>query len=184
MSWFEMIIPAVIVALLVRLDALLVGPYWAFLDLLSELSERASIRRHTIVRRFLIPVVVGGVFEAIRSSRSSLDAGIIGVVGAGFLIWPMIFTGLPRFVSATDWQVPVLYAAVVGAFFLGGFLGSEAAGFFRELVTSGQFLAYLRERWAEFLVGLILSVLLLTIQDRTSARLEQRRKHRADRRAR
>jgi hypothetical protein len=34
---------------------------------------------------------------------------VIGLLGAVLLVWPVVFSGLPRFVSRRDWEVPVLY---------------------------------------------------------------------------
>lgn len=149
----ETLIPSVILALLIRLDSIFIGPYFSFSEIVRGMGgieakfwypERRI--RLGIVRRFLWPAVVGGLTAWAFPEQSLLRGAVLGIGAAGLLLWPMVFHGLPRGVAKNDWLLAPLYISVVIGFALGGFLGASIANFLGseiEKVGLGDFLQQL-----------------------------------------
>lgn len=117
-AWPYVVVPVILTALVIRLDAVLVGPYFSFPNLIygwEGLDGPHWYRRETlrwaVARRFAYPAMLGvglALFEL-----TVIDSAWAGVLTAGLLLWPALFHGLPYGVARRDWQVPALYLLVV-----------------------------------------------------------------------
>lgn len=120
-DWPWVVVPAVVVALTVRVDARVVGPYFALSGVISG-SEGITARmwyeegplRQALARRFLYPCIAG--FLLGWSGLATTDVVSVGLLAAGLLLWPMVFHGLPWFVPRRTWHLPALYTSFAVAF--------------------------------------------------------------------
>jgi hypothetical protein len=126
--WPTMLFPAMLTAVLVRWDAVRVGPYFALSDLISAMppsNARAfyedNVLRRALYRRFLYPALMGIAVSWIWDPPLS-EVAIAGVLCAVLLIWPVLFQGLAWYVPQRGWYLPALYGTFVAAY------GSLAAG--------------------------------------------------------
>lgn len=175
MSWIAALIPAVAVALLVRLDAKVIGPYWALVELIRFEDPRPKVRRHTIWRRALYPAVVGMALVWLRPESTPFDAGTVAALGAGLLLWPMVFHGAPLGVVRNPLSLVGLYAALVASFFATGYLGGMVGGWFlADVVEAGKLGEFVRERIRDIFVAVVLWVVSATYQDVTAGKIEER----------
>lgn len=164
MIWYEVLVPAALCALLIRLDAKLIGPYWSFYEVVSGMGGAeadfwytVSTIRWAIVRRFLYVVFLGAVVSIAVPTLSPGDATVLGVTTAALLLWPIVFHGLPAAVSFRDWQLYVIYGAVVAAFGASAAFGHLAVDFIR--AQAGDDLAgYLRDSIMQWLVSLLIGL--------------------------
>lgn len=86
-------VPALIVAVLIRVDAKLVGPYFSTGSLIpgfggeaaSSLTKSESLR-FALIRRIAYPVLMGLVLYFLRNSP--LEALLAGLMGGFLLAWP------------------------------------------------------------------------------------------------
>lgn len=121
-AWPAVVVPAVVTALLVRVDAKLVGPYFAMSELVSA-SDSIDARyfyqpgtlRNALLRRMSYPLLLGLVLSW-TVTMPSWEIAIVGAIAAGLLLWPVLFHGLPHGVSRRDWEVPGLYVGFVGSY--------------------------------------------------------------------
>lgn len=119
-SW--VVVPAFLLALTVRLDARLIGPYFAMISVITGM-EGFSGRwwydkpqmRSAFLRRLLYPALVGFGLGFLDSSRGT-TAWAVGLLAGVLLVWPVVFHGLPRFVSRRDWEVATFYFAFVATY--------------------------------------------------------------------
>src|SRR6478672_4226358 len=99
--WPLVIVPAATIALAVRLDAKLLGPYFSFSELIpgfgNNLIVGDKITRAAMIRRLVYPLLIGAGISALGVSGLSLAAA--GFLGAALLLWPIIFQGLPYGIS-------------------------------------------------------------------------------------
>jgi hypothetical protein len=116
-EWTWVLIPAVVAALAIRVDAKLIGPYFSFPSLVygwegldGENWYEDDTRRWAVTRRLFYPFLLGVVLAL--SGLQIVDIGAAGFITAGLLLWPAVFHGLPYGVSKRDWEVPVLYALI------------------------------------------------------------------------
>lgn len=129
-SWPVVLLPATFTAMVIRLDAKFVGPYFALSSLISATEGPDArdfytdpARRRALIRRFLYPVILGFILGWFVTS--SVDIAAAGAVTAGLLIWPVLFHGLPLGVSRRDWEIPVLYLSFSVSFALLAIGGSR-----------------------------------------------------------
>lgn len=131
MLWYEFAVPALVVALLVRLDAIAIGPYWSWIEMLSELGDDRGSgrqRRAAFARRIALPGIVGFVLIAFwPGNYTPFDTAWVGAAGAGLLLWPLLFHGPPWGVSTS--RLSVLYSSLAIAFSACGWFGGAMAGF-------------------------------------------------------
>jgi hypothetical protein len=126
--WYAILVPAAVTALVIRADAVLVGPYWTFLDLFPEIEapdswyERPALR-FAIVRRYGYVTLAGAGMTLLREDWSLADAGLLGSVIAGLLLWPLAFHGLPYGIFRSDWQLVPWYVGVATSFVAASVLG-------------------------------------------------------------
>ena len=115
-SWLVVVGPAFGTALMVRIDAVFVGPYFALSSLIAGYEGVLSFvddrtRRRALVRRFTYPVIQGmGLFVF---GANLADATASGTIAALLLIWPAVFHGFPTGVVARTWRLSALYVSLV-----------------------------------------------------------------------
>lgn len=121
-EWYWIVVPSVLTALTIRLDAMLIGPYFTFQSIVygwegvdGEHWYEAEPLRWAVTRRFAYPFLLGTILAL--SGLSQIEVGVAGFLSAGLLIWPAVFNGLPYGVSRRDWQVPAIYVLLLILFF-------------------------------------------------------------------
>lgn len=160
--WYDVLIPAVAAALIIRADARLVGPYWAFSELLpgvgsiyADFGRERSLYRPAVVRRLLY-ALLPGIYVGIRyDGLSPLDAAIPGAVALLLILWPVVFHGLPV-ASGVGWLL-AMYAALVVLFGSLSALAYEAVEFMER--DAGSFTDYLVTKGIE--VGIELALIAI-----------------------
>ena len=120
-EWPWVVVPALLVALAVRVDARVVGPYFALSSIIAgtegitaRMWYEQSPLRQALVRRFVYPAVAG--FLLGWTDLATMDIISVGFLAAGLLLWPTVFHGLPWFVPRHSWHLPALYATFTLAF--------------------------------------------------------------------
>ncbi len=182
MTWYEFIFAALVIALLVRLEAIFGGQYWSWLELFPDVQEESSetrrTRRRSLWRRVAIPGVVAFACAAIRPGTfTKSSCVIVGVGGAGLLLWPVVFHGLPRGVRRSDWQIPALYGGLVITFGASAWVGGTISQW--GLQQPGGLTAVLKENVISLIIGVVLVGLGSTVTDVAStsaSRLRQSRR--------
>lgn len=127
-GWAWVVVPAVLTALVIRIDAKLVGPYFALSSVISATEgldgkywyEERPLRM-ALIRRFVYPVLLG--FALAWTHVGAVDTVAAGLLTAGLLLWPAVMNGLPWEVARRAWQLPALYLSLLvsfGALALGG----------------------------------------------------------------
>jgi hypothetical protein len=168
-TWYQFIAPVVLVALAVRLEAKLIGPYWSWLELIPLLgvedSATAKRRRGALLRRIALPGLATFVLGvAWPPEYNSLDALIIATSAAGLLLWPIIFTGLPR--GVPGFQLALIYLAFAVAFGGAGWIGRYIAEFIRAGDGMSKFL---QDNFVSLIVGGVLTAFAAGVFDRISS---------------
>lgn len=174
MTWYEFITPAVLLALVVRAEAKLIGPYWSWLELIpfnaTEGPGTAKQRRASLLRRLAIPGITTFVLGMTWSDQYSfVDAVIVAVSGAGLLLWPLFFGHLPWRVRGG--RLAAIYLALAVGFGSTGWLGRYIAEFFRTEQSIGSFL---KENLITSIVFTVLGLFAAGIFDSVSSRASRR----------
>lgn len=119
--WFAVVVPAFVVALAVRLDAKLVGPYFSMASLVAGMVgfddryfNSAKTLKYALTRRFFYPFLLGITLALCGLSLGETTAS--GLLAAVLLLWPAVFQPLPQFVSLRDWQVLAVWMTFALAF--------------------------------------------------------------------
>jgi hypothetical protein len=183
-SWVAVLLPAVAVALVVRLDARMVGPYFALSELVPGYSGLdahffyvARKLNLALVRRFAYPAITAAILGAF--GYPLVDALAAVGVGACLLLWPVVFHGLPRGVSRRDWEVPAIYGLM-----LVGFLGAGASGYYAvdwmRFLGDGSARDFLVQSGGEALFWFLVGVLATAFMRPVSERLGEKKEVRAD----
>jgi len=160
MSWYAFLLPVVLIALAVRLEATLIGPYWAWVEMIpfdpEEDRSRPSARRNAFLRRVAIPGVLAFALVALwPETYSLLNSAILGAAGAGLLLWPIIFHGLPWIYTGR--RLVWIYLSLLGAFAASGATGAYIAMFAR---ADDGLLHFLQENVIGIIFGGIVTLFL------------------------
>ena len=176
MLWYEAFLPAVVIALLVRGEALLIGPYWAWIELLPNLGEDADtrkLRRWSIVRRVAVPGISAfGMINLWRQVYSESEVVLVAVIAVGLLLWPIVVHGLPLGVMARDWELLVIYGALIASFAASAWIGARTAGWVHN--EYGGFGSFLRQEALGFGLGIMVAAFGGGIIDSISRRASSR----------
>lgn len=118
-NWLVVVAPAFATALMVRIDAVFVGPYFALSSLIAGYEGVLSFvddqtRRRALVRRFTYPAIQGMGLFVLGANLG--DAMASGTIAALLLIWPAVFHGFPAGVVARTWRLAALYASLVASY--------------------------------------------------------------------
>lgn len=151
--------PALLVVVLIRLDAKLIGPYFSTGELLPsfgygplEMTGKGTLR-FALIRRLVYPIILGIVLYALHSDVTmALVAGLM----TGFLLaWPAwIAPNPPMGVSFRDGRYHLFYFGIIlsgGTLTLGGWSVAALIGYFSE----GEIFLYLAENIFMLLLGVI-----------------------------
>jgi hypothetical protein len=113
------LLPAVLVALIVRLDAKNLKPYfavatvdWVGLVLSAKETESQGLWQ-VVIRRLLYPLIAGFILAWLGVDEWGI--GLVGLISCALILWPAIFHGLPEETRYKDWQVVILWAAYLVA---------------------------------------------------------------------
>jgi hypothetical protein len=159
-AWPLVVAPAAIIALAVRLDAKLLGPYFALSELIpgfgNDLMVGDRVTRAAMIRRLFYPLIVGAAASFFGVFGLSLAS--VGFIGAGLLLWPIIFQGLPYGVSRYSKTLPILYVS-----FLISYAGlSLAGGYIVDVMRQaegGDLAKYVAENFRDWAItGLVVAV--------------------------
>ncbi len=133
-GWLTFLLPAMATAIVVRWDAVKIGPYFALSDLISAMPPTQArmfyedtVLRRALYRRFVYPFLLGVVLGG-TTDMAMTDVTAVGVVTALLLVWPVVFQGLPWYVPTRTWHLPALYVSFLiayGALTLSGALVSS-----------------------------------------------------------
>ena len=178
MTWYAFLAPVVLISLIVRVDAKLIGPYWSWLEMLRDLGydDNQGRRRVSLLRRVAIPGVAGftalGVWPA---TYDLVDAMIIGFASAALLLWPLLFSYPPWGVSAN--RLLVIYGLLLVSFAASCSLGGYIAQFARADDGIGHFL---QENIFGILIGAVVTTFGTSALVRASSAASQRRSQDAE----
>lgn len=173
--WPIVVIPAFVLALIIRIDAKLLGPYFSFSELVAGFGFEFLIfqrsTRAALIRRLLYPVLAGFGCSLLGVFGVSL-AGI-GALAALLLIWPVVFHGLPVGISRSSLAVPLLYISLLASY--GGLtlLGGYIAEVMRE-AGEGDILAYVQEEFRDWALTALVVLIFTTFGRGAQARLDRR----------
>lgn len=126
--WHVVVLPAFIVALVIRFDALLIGPYFSIASVVSGMVglddapfNSSKVLKYAIIRRFFYPLLLGIVLALFGVGL--IGATAAGLLAAALLLWPAVFQPLPDFVSLRDWQLVAFWIVFFVAFGMLAMLG-------------------------------------------------------------
>lgn len=169
MTWYQYALPVVLIAFAVRLEALFVGQYWAWIELVPGLGGKPRERRLALIRRVAIPGIVCFVLHQLwESVYDGWDFIIIGCSAGLLLLWPLVVSGLPWQVRARDATLLVLYGSLVVAFSSAAWLAGTISSWIDE--SYGSFWVFLREELASLVVGTVITAFALGAFDRAASR--------------
>jgi|SRR5690625_1359118 len=127
MLWWQVLLPAIAIALTVRLVAVFSPAYFTFIELFSEVAPEGSevrhVRRRVMGQRIAVPLIVAAIWALLLPESNWIDGMIVGALGAGLLIWPILFNGTPVGVYTNKVLPVVVYTLVVGIFATAGGIG-------------------------------------------------------------
>jgi hypothetical protein len=185
LAWYEVLLPAVITALAIRIDGFLIGPYWSFSEIVAgmggtdaEYWYAGGTRRWAAIRRFAYPLIVGAAMSIIDPKLSISGAVTIGLVTIGFLLWPIVTHGLPLGVAKSDWLLLPLYVGIVLAFGAFTALGHLAIEFGRAQ-GNGDLGRYATDQAADWIITTIIAIIGTAFFQGAKHRLQEK-KHRRD----
>ncbi|THJ64769.1 hypothetical protein E8P82_14185 [Arthrobacter echini] len=176
--WPAVVIPSFVLALIIRIDAKLLGPYFSFSELVSGFGFNFLIfqrsTRAALIRRLLYPILIGFICSILGVYGASLAA--VGALAAVLLIWPVVFHGLPVGVSRRALAVPLLYVSLFvsygGLTLLGGYIAEvmRRAG-------EGDIWVYVQESFVNWALTALVILFFTTFGRGAQARLDRRRGH-------
>lgn len=187
MKWYEVLLPAVLANLLIRVDGLLVGPYWAFSEIVAGMGgtdadlwyENQRVRL-AVFRRFFYLGLVGAAFSLYDADASGWDVALIGFIAATLLLWPIVFHGLPLGVARTDLLLVPLYTSMLGGFAASAAFGHAAVSFAREQ-SEGDLGRWARDQAMEAAIMFVLSLAFSAFFIGSYTRLKEKKRKRDSR---
>src|SRR5690625_2101800 len=127
MTWWQVLLPAITIALTVRLVAVFSPAYFMFIELFSMVApdgaEARHVRRRVMGQRIAVPLLVAATWALLLPESNWIDGMIVGALGAGLLLWPFVFNGPPVGVYTNSVVKFFVYTLVVGIFAMAGGLG-------------------------------------------------------------
>lgn len=173
---------AILIASIVRIDAFLVGPYFAMSELIpgfpgfdAPLFSKPTSLRWAVARRLLYPFLCGVIF-ALAGAELETVALVVGL-GAFLLIWPGLFMNVPLGVSRRDWRYAVLYISVIVTFTGLSILGHLTIGLVG-FAADGDIWGYLADQAIGGILGIICSIVGSAFLKGTFTSLKERAEHR------
>ena len=152
-------LPGLLVAFVIRVDAKLIGPYFALSELVpgfpgfdAPLWTQRGALRFAVARRALYPFLLGCLFGLV--GQSILTAAVAGGMAAFLLLWPGFFMPRPRGVFQWDWRLLLLHLCLIAAFCGLSALGLVVVGTM-EALGDGDIGKYLAENIFNGIVAVI-----------------------------
>lgn len=184
MLWYEALLPAAVIAIAVRLEAIFLLPYWSWLQLIPELGttdfpEERKKKNRALIRRIAIPLLVGLFLVAVwPSAYGPPEVALVSALGAALLLWPLFFASFYyEEVRSPPWLAWFLYALMVVVFVASGLVG----GFFgAAIVEKGGFVVYLREEFMSLVLPAIALLFASALFSRASDALAENREREID----
>lgn len=172
MNWWQFLIPTVLIAIFVRVEAKILGPYWSWIEMVPHLSnsrEDARVRRRALIRRVAIPGIIGLAIALLwPTTYGELEGAVIGGSAAGLILWPTTVYGRPYGLRGlTSW---LLYGSFVGAFIATGALGASLAAV---VESQGGPVAYVRNEGTGALILFVGSLFFTGALDKTFSTLSK-----------
>ena len=184
MEWYEVLLPAVAADIAIRLDSVVIGPYWAFSEVIAgmggtdvDLWYPKQTVRWSLFRRFFYLAAMGAAVDLYYGGVSGWDVALIAGVAAGLLFWPMVFHGLPLGVARSDWQLIPLYASVVGGFVASALFGQYAIDFIREQ-SGGDVAGWARDEAVKWAISFVLVFAFTAFFNGSNSSLRKRKRRR------
>lgn len=181
MIWYQALIPAAAIAIAVRLEAILLLPYWSWLQLIPAPEEiggptEQKERNQALMRRTSIPLLAGIILVAIwPSTYGPTQVAVVAALGAGLLLWPLVFAAVYfDEVRTPPWVAWLLYALLPIVFAASGALGGVAALSIHE---SGGVLQFIRDEVVSWLIPAVLILFGNAAFRAGSSRLAKNRQH-------
>jgi hypothetical protein len=158
MSWYEFLVPTLVIALAVRLEATIIGPYWAWVELIPEVvaEDRSAARTRRNALTFASMSLWPRAYDLV-------DGAILGIAAAGLLLWPLVFHGLPWGISGL--RLLLLYSSLALAFGSSGWFGGYVARFAR---TEGGVAHFLADNAIGLVIGAVGTLFFSAVFDRAS----------------
>lgn len=161
--WPLVVLPAAVIALAVRSDAKLLGPYFALSELIpgfgSTLMVSDKTTRAAMIRRLVYPFLIGAGMSVLGVSGLSLAA--VGFLGASLLLWPIIFHGLPYGISRRSKMLWVLYFSLLVSYAGLSLLGGYAIDLMRE-AGDGDIGKYVGEHFRDWIITTVVVMIFTT----------------------
>lgn len=156
MSWYAILFPSAATAVLVRLDAIFIGPYWSWIQLVpterEEDEETAKLRRRAFLRRVTLPFLVSVLLVlAWPGTYSPRTTALVGGIGAALVLWPLAFNAYSDERSRPVHIVIALYLLFVFLYVVGGYVGGGVGAWIRD--EHGSVFVFFRDRLFESLLG-------------------------------
>lgn len=169
MTWYLVLAPAVVIALGARFEAMLLGPYWSWVELLPELRREddatARLRRSALLRRIAIPGMAALALGLLwPGTYGPASAALVGAVGAGLILWPLVFHGRPTGLNMA--AAVVLYGSFLLAYSASGWLGGYIAAL---IMARGGLRIFLEDNLGWLLLSVVGTVFYSAIIERVSA---------------
>lgn len=177
--------PGVLLALLIRIDAKLIGPYFALSELVpgfpgfdAPLWTQRGALRLAVARRAIYPFLLGCIFGL--SGLSLHEAGVAGGMAAFLLLWPGFFMPRPWGVRRFEWRLILLHVSMLAAFAGFSALGVVVIGTM-EALGDGDILKYVGENLFNWVLTLVVTIagtaftkgLFLSMKERSEDRRRQ-----------
>jgi hypothetical protein len=183
-EWYEVILPAVGADIAIRLDSVVIGPYWAFSEVIAGMGgtdvdfwySKQTVR-WSLFRRFFYLALMGAALDLYYGGVSAGDVALIAAVAAGLLLWPMVFHGLPLGVAKSDWQLIPLYVSVIGGFVASALVGQYAIDFIREQ-SGGDVAGLARDEAVKWAISFVLVFAFTAFYSGSSSSLRKRKRRR------
>lgn len=159
--WPLVIGPAATIALAVRLDAKLLGPYFSFSELIpgfgNDLLVGDQATKAALIRRLVYPFLIGAGISVLGVSGLSLAA--CGFLGAVLSLWPIIFQGLPYGISKRSKLLWVLYCSLLTSYAGLSLLGGYVVDLMRE-AGNGDIGKYVVENLRDWAITTVVVVIV------------------------
>lgn len=180
-------LPGMVLAIVIRIDAKLIGPYFALSELVpgfpgfdAPLWTQRGALRFAVARRALYPFLLGCLFSLI--GQDVFTAAVAGSMAAFLLLWPGFFKPRPRGVFQRDWRLILLHLCLVAAFAGLSALGLIVVGTM-EALGDGDIVKYVAENAFNGAVAFIATIAFSAFTKGLFLGLKEQARDRQDRSA-
>lgn len=176
MLWYELAIPAAVTSLAVRLDAVFLGPYWSWLQLIPggfvspDPASTRRLRRQALARRIAIPGLVGfSLSLAWPGTYGPPQAALVTFSSSCLLLWPLVFSSDWRLIHHPRKLAVILYALLLVLFAASGYLGSLIAS---SITERGGFASFVRDEGIGVIFTAVIVLFVRGAMERIAGRMD------------